>query len=127
MRGLLAGELLVRAELKREAEQEKLEKDAASLTGAIRGTGRVIQDTASALGKGLQREVGGTAGKALRVGAEAAPTLGAVGLGAYGVESALGNPGERWLREKKEQIKGRLSGQVGATRAVYNPGTGQWY
>jgi hypothetical protein len=126
MNGLLAGELVVRAAMKREADQE-LEKEAASVGGALRGAGRVIQGTARGLGEGLEREIGGVAGKALRMGAEATPAVAGLGLGVYGVESALGHPGERWLRQKKEQIKARMSGQMGATRAVYNPGTGQWY
>jgi len=126
MNGLLAGELVVRAAMKREADQE-LEKEAASISGAVRGAGRVIQGTARGLGRGLESEIGGATGKVLRMGAEAAPTVAGLGLGAYGLESALGHPGERWLRQKKEQIKARLSGQMGATRAVYNPATGQWY
>lgn len=123
MTDLLAGELLVRAVLKREAEQEDLEKEAASFTGAVRGAGRVIQGTASALGKGLESEIGGAVGKGLRMGAEAAPTLGAVGLGAYGAEKALGNPGQRWLATQKAKVKQKLQGG----QAVYDPSTGQWY
>jgi len=122
MNALLAGELLVRAELKREADQE-LEKDAASFTGAIRGAGRVIQGTAGALGKGLEKEIGGAVGKGLRMGAEAAPTLGAVGLGAYGAEKALGNPGQRWYEMQKAKVKQKLQGG----QATYDPATGQWY
>ena len=122
MNGMLAGELLVRAVLRRESDQE-IEKDAASFTGAVRGAGRVIQGTAGALGQGLEKEVGGAAGKVLRMGAEAAPTVGAVGLGAYGAEKALGNPGQRWYETQKAKVKQKLQGG----QAVYNPGTGQWY
>lgn len=123
MRGLLAGELLVRAELKREADQAEIEKDAASFTGAVRGAGRVIQDTAGALGRGLEREIGGTAGKGLRMAAEAAPTAGALTLGGLGVEHATGGGISRWLEAQKQKVKAKLQGG----QAVYNPGTGQWY
>lgn len=125
---LLVAEMFVRSQLKR--EEPELEKEAVSAGQVfdaggrlVRGTGRVVQETASALGKGLEREVGGGAGKALRLGAEAAPTVGAVGLGAYGLESALGNPGQRWLAQKRMELSQRLRGEP----ATYNPGTGQWY
>ena len=122
MNGMLAGELFVRAELKREADQAEMEKDA-GLTGVVRGAGRVVQETAGALGKGLEREIGGTAGKALRMGATAAPTAGALGIGAYGTEKALGSPGQRWYEAQKAKLRQKLQ----SGRSTYDPGTGQWY
>jgi hypothetical protein len=122
MDSMLAGELFVRAELEREADQAEMEKDA-GLTGAVRGAGRVVQETAGALGKGLEREIGGKAGKALRIGVTAVPTASAIGVGAYGTEKALGSPGQRWYEAQKAKLRRKLQSK----RSVYDPGTGQWY
>ena len=128
MRNLYAGELIVRSALKKSAELEKeagAAGDVARGVGRfIGGTGRVAQDTASALGRSLEREVGGTLGKGLRMTAESAPTVGVLGLGAYGAESALGNPVGNWLARRKQLMSQKLQG---GQPAVYNPSTGVWY
>ena len=128
MRNLFAGELIVRSALKQRPELDKEASAADILRGAgrfARGTGRVVQDTSSALGQSLEREVGGKLGKGLRTAAEVAPTAGVLGLGAYGAETALGNPVQNWLAQRKQMVGQKLRG--GAQPAVYNPSTGVWY
>ena len=124
MRNLLAGELIVRAALKKEAASV-LGDIAGGVGRFVRGTGRVVQDTSSELGRSLEREVGGRAGKGLRVVAENAPTAGLLGLGAYGAERALGSPVENWLAQRKHIMSQQLQG--GGQPSVYNPSTGVWY
>lgn len=127
MRNLFAGELIVRSALKKSAELEKEAGAGDVVRGVgrfVRGTGRVAQDTAGALGQSLEREVGGTLGKGLRMTAEAAPTAVVLGLGAYGTESALGNPVSNWLAQRKQLMSQKLRG---GQPSVYNPSTGVWY
>lgn len=118
MINLLSAELLARELLEQQTEKT------ASVGNVVRGAGRITQETASALGKGLEREIGGVTGKGLRVATEAAPTFGAFSLGGYGLDALLGHPGTRWLAHKKEQVKQKLQGQP---KFQYDPQTGAWY
>ena len=123
MNSLMVLGLLVRAE----KQAEELEKSA-SLTGMIRGAGRVVQTGATATGKQVSKELGGGLGaRTIGSAITAAPTVGAVGLGAYGVDALSGHPIQRFVANKRQQIAQRLASRSSGANAVYDPQTGQWY
>jgi hypothetical protein len=116
-RGLLVAGLLVRKELEKTATVAEV---ASGIGRAIKGTGRVIQRAASAAGREVAGDIGGTSGKVLGGGIAALPGVAAGGTALYGINEATGNPMGRYVDAKKQQLAQRLqASQAYANQGVY--------